>query len=113
MAKVVVAQNGVVINIVNASASDPSPVYYWTVPDSQVVSVGDVFDPHDAQVDQCDQVAFQVLFRHENLIRELIRTVRSNSTLNTQATTNGLPTSANSADVTAAQFRTAVKSLLP
>lgn len=112
MPKVVVAQNGVVVNIYD-SPDTVDAVTLWRVPDSQAVSVGDAFDDRDRQVDAVDATAFKILFRHENLIRELIRALRASSTTaNTQATTAGLPTAANSADLTQPQFKAAVKSLL-
>lgn len=112
MGKLVIAQNGIVTNLV-ADPDVATTSYAWRVADNYAVSVGDAFDPKDAQIDSADQVAFTILFRHENLIRELVRALRASSTTaNTQATTAGLPTTANSADVTAAQFRTAVKALL-
>lgn len=112
MPKVVVARNGVVVNIYN-SPDDVATETLWRVPDSQAVSVGDAFDDRDRQVDALDAAAFQALFRHENLIRELIRALRASSTAaNTAATSASLPTTANSADVTLAQFKSAVKALL-
>lgn len=50
--------------------------------------------------------------RHENMIRELVRTVRVVQALNTAADANGLPSTANSQDLTVAQFMAAVKQLL-
>lgn len=112
MPKLVIARGGVVVNLVN-SPDEVVNERVWRVPDAQVVSVGDVFDDRDRQVDELDIVAMQVLFRHENLIRELIRALRASSAAaNTAANSAGLPTAANSADVTIAQFKTAVKALL-
>lgn len=63
--------------------------------------------------DATDAAAMRVLFRQENLVRQLIRALRaSSSAANTAANNAGLPTSANSADLTAAEFRTLIKSLL-
>jgi hypothetical protein len=97
MSKVIVAQNGVVINIVNATEEDPNMVYEWLVDDSYVVNVGDVFDPKDWQINpntqwtQADYVSGQVLFNHENRIRTL----------------------EGKTAITVKQFKTAVKGLLP
>lgn len=112
--KFVIGQNNVVINVVNTPPADPNaPVYQWLVPDAQVVNVGDAFDPKDPQIDAMDVAAFRALFRHENLLRQIIRTLRTNAGLNTNATTNGLPLSAAVPDVTLAEARAAFKSLLP
>ncbi len=47
----------------------------------------------------------RVVFRQENLVRQLIRALRTTSTAaNNAATTAGLPTTANSADQTMVQF---------
>lgn len=112
MPKIIYGQNGVVVNIVSPAPSGPD-WDTWIADDSYVVSVGDPFDPHDPQVDATSIAAMNVTYRHENLIRQLIRTVRSNATLNTAADANGLPTNANSQDLTKQQFRAAVKSILP
>jgi hypothetical protein len=53
-----------------------------------------------------------ILMRHENMLRQLTRTVRTNAALNTAATTNGLPTTAQAQDLTMPQFVAAVKQLL-
>lgn len=111
--KVVYGQNGQVINVVNAAASEASPVYQWVVDDAVSVNVGAPFDPKDPQIDAMDIGAFRCLFRHENLIRQLIRAVRTNAGINTASNTAGLPTSANSPDLTLAQARDAFKGLLP
>jgi hypothetical protein len=97
MSKVIVAQNNVVINIVQAPPDDPDVVYNLLVDDSYVVNVGDTFDPKDWQVNpntqwtQADYVSGQILFNHENRIRVL----------------------EGKAQITAKQFKTAVKGLLP
>jgi transcriptional regulator of nitric oxide reductase len=114
MAKFVFGKGGVVVNVVNAptaAAADFDGV--WSVPDATIVNVGDAFDPKDPQIDAVDAAVFQVLVRHENLIRQLIRTIRTNSALNTQATAAGLPTTANASDLTQAQARAAFKGLIP
>lgn len=114
MPKLVYGKNGVVVNVVNAPADAPAEFDgVWLVPDATVINLGGAFDPKDPQIDAMDVGAFRTLFRHENLIRQLIRTIRTNSTLNTQATTAGLPTTANSPDLTLAQARDAFKALLP
>ena len=64
----------------------------------------------DFEYNKVPKAVFQVLFRHENMIRELIRSVRVNAATNTAATTNGLPT--NAPDVTQAQAIAAFKALL-
>lgn len=65
-------------------------------------------------VDAMDVAVFRALFRHENLIRALIRALRATSTAaNNAATSAGLPTSANSADLTLDQAKTAFKNLIP
>lgn len=112
MPKLVIARGGVVVNLVN-SPDEVVNERVWRVPDAQVVAVGDLFDDRDRQVDELDIVALQVTFRHENLIRQLIRALRASSAAaNTAANAAGLPTAANSADVTVVQFKAAVKSLL-
>lgn len=114
MAKIIYGQNGVVINYTSAPTDiDPNVVYQWVVADNFPVAVGDPFDPKDVQIDAVDTATIAVLTRHENLIRQLIRSVRTNAGINTAATTNGLPTSANSPDLTAAQARTAFKTFIP
>jgi hypothetical protein len=113
MPKIIYGQNGVVINYTIAPAPNPNIVYEWTVADNFPVGLGDPFDPKDPQIDLVDTATISVLTRHENLIRQLIRSVRTNAGINTAATTNGLPTSANSPDLTAAQARTAFKALIP
>lgn len=113
MAKVVVGENGVVVNVWGPYDGRPIEKHEWVVPDEQVVSVGDVFDIRDPQIDAVDVAVFRVLFRHENLLRQLIRSVRTNAGINTQANNNGLPTSANSPDLTLAQARDAFKALIP
>lgn len=114
MSKLVYGKNGVIVNIVNVPAT-PSPEFdgLWLVADGAAANLGDAFDPKDPQIDAMDVGVFRILFRHENLIRELIRTIRTNSALNTQATTAGLPTTGNSPDLTLAQARDAFKALLP
>jgi hypothetical protein len=112
MAKIVVAKNGVVINIVNATAADPNVEYNWLVADATVVNVGDAFDPRDKQLDEIDAAVLQGLFRHENMLREIVRSIRTNASINTAATTNGLPTTANSPDLTVPQFKAALKALV-
>lgn len=114
MTKLVYGKNGVVVNVVNAPAATAADFDgIWSVSDATIVNVGDAFDPKDPQIDAMDVGVFRTLFRHENLIRELIRTIRTNSTLSTQATTAGLPTTANVPDLTLAQARDAFKALLP
>jgi pyridoxal biosynthesis lyase PdxS len=110
--KIIQGQNGVVTNIVSATPADASTMT-WLVDDSVVVSVGDVFDPKDPEIDAMDVGTFRALFRHENMIRQLVRAVRTNASINTAATTAGLPTSANAPDLTLPQARLAFKSLLP
>lgn len=115
MTKFVYAQNGVVVNIVGPPAPDSvAPVLIWPVDDALVVNVGDPFDVKDLEVDSLDIVALKGLFRHENMIRDIIRAIRgAGAAANTSANNEGLPTTANSADLTAAQFRTALKALIP
>jgi hypothetical protein len=97
MSKVIVAQNNVVINIVNAPPDDPDLIYNLLVDDTYVVNVGDPFDPKDWQINpntqwtQADYVSGQILFNHENRIRAL----------------------EGKAAITVKQFKTAVKGLLP
>lgn len=113
MAKIIYAQNGVVVNVV-APAPPPPTWDTWIVDDTVVVSVGDPFDPKDPQIDAVDIATFRVLFRHENLIRDLIRALRGSSTqANNSANNEGLPTTVNSADMTLAQARAAFKALIP
>lgn len=113
MAKIIYGQNGVVINYTNAPPDDPTVVYQWRVADNFPVAVGDPFDPKDVQIDGVDSATIAVLTRHENMIRQLIRSVRTNAGISTAATTNGLPTTANAPDLTTAQARTAFKALIP
>jgi hypothetical protein len=98
MSKVIVAQNGTVINVVNAPPDDSAnDVYNLLVDDTYVVNVGDPFDPKDWQINpntqwtQADYVSGQILFNHENRIRVL----------------------EGKTQITAKQFKTAVKGLLP
>lgn len=112
MPKLVIGRNGVVVNVIVAPSADLGDIV-WSVPDAQVVNAGDVLDPHDPQIDAMDVAVFRALFRHENLIRQLIRAVRTNAGINTAANTAGLPTAANSADLTLTQARDAFKALLP
>ena len=120
--KLVIAENGVVVNVVapvtiytlEQQLARANGVFNeWLVDDATVVSVGQVFDPKDPQIDVVDIATFRVLFRHENLIRQLIRAVRTNAGINTAANTAGLPTSANSPDLTLGDARTAFKALIP
>lgn len=115
MTKYVVAQNGVVINIVQASSDDTLPIYQWAVPDSQVVNVGDAFDYRSFSYDHADYLLGQVLFNHENRIRDIVRAIRDISSSvsgASAANTEGLPTTAASGDITGAQFKTGVLALL-
>jgi hypothetical protein len=97
MSKFIIAQNGVVINIVNAPEDDPNVVYEMLVDDSYVVNVGDPFDPKDWQVNpnnpmkQADYVSGHTLYDHENRIRVLEKKNQ----------------------ITQDQFKKAVKRLLP
>jgi hypothetical protein len=115
MAKLVYGKNGVVVNVVNAptaAAADYDGI--WSVPDATIVNVGDPFDVKDVLIDAVDVASFRVDFRHENLLRQLIRALRASSTAaNNAATAAGLPTTANAADLTLAQARDAFKSLIP
>jgi hypothetical protein len=110
MPKLIVGRNGVVVNVVSAPVNAAGDGV-WSVPDAQVVNVGDVFDPKDPQIDAMDVAAFRALFRLENLARQTIRA--SSTAANSAATSAGLPTTANSADLTLAQARDAFKALLP
>lgn len=103
---------GVVVNVV-APAPDIPFRDVWIVDDATVVSVGDPYDPKDPQIDAMDVAVFRILFRHENMIRELIRAVRVNNAISTAATNEGLPTTANAPDLTLAQARAAFKALIP
>jgi len=120
--KLVIAEGGVVVNVVapvdtytleQQLARSNGVFSEWIVDDAVVVSVGDVFDPKDPQIDAVDVATFRVLFRHENMIRQLVRAVRTNAGINTAATTAGLPTTANSPDLTLTQARSAFKNLIP
>ena len=116
MSKYIVAKAGVVTNIVNGPPNDTTAEYWYAVADATVVNVGDPFDPRQFQFDSADYVAGQILFNHENRIRDIVRAIRqitSTVTGDTAATNNGLPTTANSGDITGAQFKTAVINLLP
>lgn len=113
MSRYLIGQAGIVKNIVESAVAFTQVGFDVLLDPTGTTNVGDVYDPKDVQINNADQVAFTVLLRHENLIRELIRALRATSTAaNTAATNAGLPTTANSADVTVAQFRVAVKSLL-
>lgn len=114
MSKYVVGQNGVVINVEGAPDDDPSQVYRWRVDDSRIVSIGDPFDLKDKEIDEVEAAVFQVIYRHENLIRGLIRAVRgAGAAANNSANNEGLPTTAQSQDLTPIQAKAAFKSLLP
>jgi hypothetical protein len=122
MSKFIVAQNNVVTNIVNAPPADPNVEYMLLVDDSYAVNVGDPFDPKDWQVNpntsmtQADYVSGQVLFNHENRLRNIVLAIRliTSTVTGAQAANNvGLPTNAQSQQVTATQFKNAVKGLLP
>jgi len=110
--KYVIGKDGVVVNVVNAPEPEVGEIA-WLVDDAVVVSVGQPFDPKDPQIDAVDVATFRVLFRHENLIRQIIRSIRTNAGINTASNTNGLPTSANSPDLTLGDARTAFKALIP
>lgn len=114
--KAVIGRNGLVVNIVGVNPEPPESEqeFVLLVDDNFVVNVGDAFDPRESKVDRMDVAVFRVLFRHENLIRQLIRALRATSSgANTQANTAGLPTAAQSADVTLAQAREGFKNLIP
>jgi hypothetical protein len=111
--KIVYGKDGFVTNVVNAPPVTFDGEVGWLVDDAVVVNVGDPFDVKDPQIDTIDVGAFRCLFRHENMIRQLVRAVRVNAAINTAATTAGLPTSANAPDLTLAQARAAFKALLP
>jgi hypothetical protein len=115
MAKIIIGQNNVVINVVGpAPQPDPNQIYEWVVADDYPVNVGDAFDPKDVMIDAVDQATFRVLYRHENMIRQLVRALRATSTAaNNAATAAGLPSAAQSPDMTLDQARTAFKSLIP
>ena len=90
MPKLVIARNGVVVNLVNSPDGDGVVEYAWRVADDVPVSVGDAFDPRDYQVDAVDTALLKVAFNHENRIRVL----------------------EGKSSITQAQFRNAVKALL-
>jgi hypothetical protein len=114
MPKLILGKDGVVVNIVNApDDAYPSTHTEWLVPDDYVVSVGDEFDGKDPAIDDADVVAMKIAYRHENYLRQLNRAFRASSTAaNTAANAAGLPSAANSGDVTVAQFRGYIKTLL-
>lgn len=112
MSRYIVGQAGIIKNIVESPIAFTQTGFDVLLDVSGTANVGGSYDPKDVSFDAADQVSLKLLLRHENLLRELIRTVRSNATLNTQATAEALPTSANSADVTNQQFRDYVKTLL-
>src|SRR3954447_23520371 len=113
MAKLVIGRNGVVVNIVSAPATVAGDSV-WSVPDAQIVNLGDVFDPKDPQIDAMDVAAFRALFRLENLMRQTIRALRASSTAaNNAATAEGLPATASVPNLTLAQTRDAFRALLP
>ena len=102
-----------VVNLVSDPPPQPDQEVVWDVPNNSTVQVGDVFDPRDKEVDDMDRVILRITYRHENLIRQLIRALRNTSTAaNNAATSAGLPTLANSQDLTEQQFKGAVKALL-
>ncbi len=111
--KAIYGRNGIVTNYVSVPEVSSNEEQIWFVDDNFVVGVGDPFDTRDVAIDGVDVATFRVLFRHENLIRELIRTIRTNAALNTQSTNNGLPLSASVPDLTLAQAREAFKLLIP
>jgi hypothetical protein len=114
MPKLILGKDGVVVNIVNAPDTEPSTHTEWLVPDDYPVNVGDPFDGKDPRVDDADVVAMKLAYRHENYLRQLNRALRASSAAaNTAANSAGLPSAANSVDVTVGQFRDFAKSLLP
>lgn len=115
MSKIVIGKNGLVVNVVGpAPVPDPNAETEWVVDDATVVGVGDAFDVRDPKIDAVDRAVFEVLKRHENMIRELTRAVRgAGAAANTSCNNEGVPSTANSQNLTSAQMRTAFKNLIP
>jgi hypothetical protein len=111
----IIGEGGVIVNVVGGdqtqrpTAQVGQDVLWSPVP----VGVGGTYDVRDVTLaDNVTDATLRVLLRHENMIRQLVRSVRTNAGINTAATTNGLPTSANAADVTLDQAKAAFKTLL-
>ena len=111
----IIGQNGTVVNVVGGDqtqkpeAGAGQQVLWSPVP----VAVGAAYDPRDVTLaDNVTDATLRILLRHENMLRELIRSVRTNAGINTAATTNGLPTAANAANLTIDQAKAAFKALL-
>lgn len=105
---------GRIVNVVSAPDAVGDDVVVWIVSDGTAANVGDVFDAKDPQIDAMDVPSFRSLFRLENYCRQLNRALRASSTAaNNAATAAGLPTTANSPDLTLAQARDAFKALIP
>jgi len=83
--------------------------YNVAVPAGDAVAQQAVKDRDYALVPRASHV---MLRRHENMIRELVRTIRVVPALNTAADANGLPSTANAQDLSPAQFLIAFKQLL-
>jgi hypothetical protein len=111
--KAIYGRNGIVTNYVSVPEPASNEEQIWFVDDNFVVNVGDPFDTRDVAIDAVDVASFRVHFRHENMLRQIIRTLRTNAGLNTQATNNGLPLSVNVPDLTLVQAREAFKLLVP
>ncbi len=107
--KIVFGQGGVVINVASTEEEIP-PVMTWLVDDASTIKVGDVFDANDPKMDAAGKLTLRLIFEQENRIRQLTRALRATSTAaNNAATAAGLPATADSPDITAAQFRTYCK----
>ena len=93
--KFLIGKNGFVVNIVSAPPAGadgkvPAPSLEegqlaWLVADADTTAVGAAFDDKARQVDDVAVAIFQVLFRHENMIRQLVSAVRTNAGINTAA----------------------------
>ena len=113
MSRYIVGQAGVIKNIVESPVAFTQAGFDVLLDATGVANVGGSYDPKDVKLSAADQVAMTILFRHENLIRELIRALRASSTAaNTAATNAGLPLTANVPDVTQQQFNDFVKTQL-
>jgi hypothetical protein len=111
----IIGENGTIVNVVGGDQTQrpeagPGQQVLWS---PVGVGVGGTYDSRDVTLaDNVTDATLRVLMRHENMIRQLVRSVRTNSAINTAATTNGLPTTANAADVTFDQAKAAFKTLL-
>jgi hypothetical protein len=111
----IIGEAGTIVNVVGGDQTQrpeglPGQHVLWS---PVGVGVGGTYDVRDVTLaDNVTDATLRVLMRHENMIRQINRAIRTNAGINTAATTAGLPTVANSADVTFDQAKAAFKTLL-